>query len=351
MKIGLLTIWHEKNYGAELQAYATISVLRNMGHDVSLIDIRLTDIERVSIKSRIGKILTFFCPSNIKFNLYWGKYIPKTKHYKSYSDIDNFEEDFDCIIVGSDQVWNPLITKEYANIFFLDFASSNIKKISYASSFGCDEWPNELDRVKVKELLNNFLYVSCREQSGCEILKKELDISSACVVDPTLLLADYRHLIKGKLTNKKTLVFYPLYDDPELKDFSIKVAHILNLTFVDNMNLTLLFNRIEWNRNSIGQWIKNIAESEFVITRSFHGLVFSLLFGKKFAIVSGDPKRSCRVTNLLNRIGLMDRFYLNVESLERDKPWNRDIDYKAVNSVINTLRAESLDFLNKALSV
>ena len=348
MKIALLTIWHEKNYGAELQAYATIKVLQQLGHDVEMIDIRLSDCAKFNIKGRIGNFLSKFGPSHHKFCSFWKKYIPTTRRYKTLSSLQKNPPIADIYMVGSDQVWNPMLTKDFATLYFLNFGGIGVKRISYASSFGTPEWKFPELKNEITNLLRRFSSVTCRERSGVEILKREFNINAFNVIDPTLLLGDYSDLI-GSISEKNTLVYYPLSSDPELENFSKKIAKEIGLIPINNKFYTTILSTVEWDRISISEWVKNIAEAKFVLTRSFHGMVFAIMHNRQFAVLAGADGRGTRLKNLLQQIGLENRFYTNIHDLEIAKPWDKQIDYKRINPLILKLRKESLEILMNSI--
>lgn len=127
MKIALLTIWHECNYGAELQAYATVKILQNLGHKVEMIDIRLSDCRKGNINQKIFNIVCGITPGYRKFINFWKKYIPVTRRYNSIDKLQKRPPVADVYLVGSDQVWNPELTKEFSLLYFLNFGDNNIK--------------------------------------------------------------------------------------------------------------------------------------------------------------------------------------------------------------------------------
>ena len=348
MKIALLTIWREKNYGAELQAYATIKVLQQLGHDVEMIDIRLSDCSHLNWKGRIGRFISQLGPSHKKFCSFWEKHIPTTKRYKSIKEIQEEPPLADIYIVGSDQVWNPMLTKEFATLYFLNFGDKNIKRISYASSFGTDKWNYPNLKEEVKKLLDKFDHVTCREDSGVKILKDEFGIIADQVIDPTLLFENYDELT-GKTTERDILVYYPLTTDPELRMYSLKLAKELNLKPVNNKRCTSVLGFAEWDRVSIAEWIKNIAEAKFVITRSFHGMVFSILHKRQFAILPASYGRSTRLTSLLKLLGLEDRFFNSIEDLNNARPWTKEIDYTIVNPKLMEIKKQSINTLKRSI--
>lgn len=351
MRIALLTIWHEKNYGAELQAYATIRILRQLGHDVQLIDLRLSDAkkEEKNIKRFIADIIYLFSPERRKFNHFWKYNIPTTKRYYSLNQLRKHPPVADIYIVGSDQVWNPEITGNFATTFFLDFGDSWTKKISYASSFGSEVWRFPEMIPNVRDLLSAFSSISCRELSGVTLLKNTFNLNAVDVLDPTLLLDDYSKLI-GNTQDKKTLVYYPLSYDSELENYALSLASQLGLTPVNNKKTKMLLGKISWNRVGIEEWVRNIAQSSFVITRSFHGLVFSIIYRRPFAVLASRNGRSDRLINLLNKLGLMNRMFANVEELHSSRPWEKEIDYDHVNILLNRERAKSMNYLKQALN-
>ena len=350
MKIALLTIWREKNYGAELQAYATIKVLQQLGHDVEMIDIRLSDCAHFNWKGRIGRFFSQLGPSHKKFCKFWKEHIPTTKRYKTLKEIQTNPPSADIYLVGSDQVWNPKLTKEFTTLYFLNFGNNNVKRISYASSFGMDKWNYPNLKEDIKCLLDKFYHVTCREDSGVKILKEEFDVIADQVLDPTLLLENYCELI-GKITERNTLVYYPLTVDPELEAYSLKLAKELNLQPVNNKHSTTLLGFAEWDRVSIAEWVKNIAEAKFVITRSFHGMVFSILYKRQFAVLAGSHGRSTRLTSLLKMLGIEDRFYGSIDELNKAKPWTKEIDYTLVYPKLLKIREESMHTLKKSIGL
>lgn len=348
MKIALLTLWHEKNYGANLQAYATVKVLQNLGHKVEMIDIRLTDRVRVSYKRKIISFISMFGQDERSYNCFWKKYFSTTRRYRSINELQNNPPKADVYIVGSDQVWNPDITKDFAKLYFLNFGDKKTYRISYASSFGTGSWTYPELKPYVIEQLSTFFSVSCREESGVGLLRDEFGISAQCVVDPTLLLDNYFELT-GPLREVPTLVYYPLRPDEELESYSIQLAKRMGLTAINTRSTELLLRRFPWKRTSIEQWVRNIAQAKFVVTRSFHGLVFCLLYKRQFAILASRNGRGDRLVNLLKIVGLEDRYYATPAAIEEDHPWDRNIDYSTIDQLISQTRNSSLDYLISTL--
>lgn len=346
MKIALITIWHEKNYGAELQAYATIKTLSELGHEVNMINIRLADMRQLSLKGSIAQLLCLFTPGEWKFRNFWRKTIPTTRRYRSLEELEKNPPEADLYLVGSDQVWNLEITKNLAPAFFLNFGKDTVKRASYASSFGVEAWnDNEVLAKDVRSLFKKFDAISCREKSGCDILRTTFGITPTCVIDPTLLRPNFSELVKSRI-NANTLVFYPLENDPELRDYAIKLSARLDFKCIDAAKRRKFMGKLEWNRNSPAQWISAIANSQLVITRSFHGVAFSLLYKRQFIVVN-NTTRITRITSLLESVNLSNRCFHSFEEVEAAKPWERPIDYTQVTPLLEKLRKDSLAFLKK----
>lgn len=350
MKIALLTIWHVKNYGAELQAYATIKVLQQLGCEVEMIDIRLSDCIHPNFYGKIGHFLSSFGPGYRKFHNFWDKYIPKTRRYKSLNELRNDPPVADVYLVGSDQVWNPDITNSFAKLYFLDFGNKCIKRISYASSFGTSKWTHNEIKNEIINLLRCFYGVTCRELSGVKLLNEEFGIKAQCVIDPTLLLGDYKEFIHNK-QEMDSLVYYPLSFDPELEHSAHKIAKLLDLRLINNKKCITFTPLILWNQLGVEQWVENIATSRFFISRSFHGMLFAIMYKRQFAIVSGKNGRSARLLDFLKSVGLSDRYYADFNSLEEDRPWERLIDYAKIEPIIYNMRCNSLNILKQMLEI
>ena len=350
MEIALLTIWREKNYGAELQAYATVKILQQYGCDVRMVNIRLSDMRKLSIKERVANQIECFLPGHLKFVRFWKKYIPTTRRYKTVEDIIRNPPEADIYMVGSDQVWNNDITKDFFFLFFLNFGPHNKKRISYASSFGKETWDFDSKTKEVKKLLSRFQYITTRESSGAKIVNDIFQLHAEVVLDPTLLLDDYSILTK-KVIQKQQLAYYPLSDDEELESCSIRISKLLGLTPLNINRKNSFMRKICYNRTSIENWIKGIAESNFIITRSFHGVIFSIIYKKQFAVLASRNGRGTRLENLLNALGLESRIFSTADDLERSQPWRYPINYTEITPKLLEMRTNSLGVLKKLLEM
>lgn len=354
MNISLLTIWHIGNYGAELQTYCTVQVLKKMGCNVKVIRYDLRDLQnnKKSVKTILFRTISLFAPASIKAQFFWLSHIPCTRHYRDIKTLYTKPPKADIYIVGSDQVWNPEITKESALLYFLDFVRSGQKKISYASSFGTEKWKASIELTSVaKKNLQTFSNVSCREKSGVSILNDVFGIQAQCVLDPTLLVDNYREII-GNLKTKPVLLYYPLSQNPDVETFCKKLAVEIGLSYKLANKRIILGKYFVWNKPSVVQWLRNIGQASFIITPSFHGLTTSINLHRNFAILVTEPiilKRSARIKDLLEELSLSDRFFTSIEDLYSSRIWEKEIDYNLIDSKLKILRRESLDFLKNSL--
>lgn len=344
MKIGLITYHHSVNYGAVMQTYATCRILNELGHQVEIIDIRQE--EEWKIKYLI------YLPKYFQFNRFRKKYYPsKTDFINSFLSLKRKDFNYNCLLVGSDQVWNLDISKDKYLAYFLDFGSPNIRRISYASSFGISEWPtNKQEELKkIYHALFKFKAISVRESTGQKILKNTFKLRSTIVLDPTLLHLNYNEITNTIKPNNK-IICYLLNRTQEQLTVSKHIGNYFNRkpSIITNAIPITGFEYIY--PPSIKQWISYIGGAKFIITDSFHGLAFSLLYNKEFIVYAVENGKNSRLLDLLKTVGLENRYFTNIEDLKSTNIYKEKIDYTKVNSIIQQKRKESISFLEEALS-
>lgn len=353
MKIALMTIWHCGNYGAEMQAYATMKALRKLGHEVEIIDFRLFEHAH-TLRSQVARVLTSLTPAQRNFEKFWKQYIKdKSCHYHNLEELENNPPQADVYLVGSDQVWNEDITKSKSKAYFLDFGLDSVRRISYASSIGVSEWTfSEKFTLLARKQLNKFYSISCREITGSQVLAKKFGIQVKTVLDPTLLHTDY-HEITGNIESNNSLVFYPLSpNDTDLIPFCKELASELQLSYLNaNPYNFMPWLPIVWKRNTIGRWISSIGGASLVVTGSFHGLAFSLIHHRQFILINSNTQgRNSRMTDLLDYLGLRNRLFTSVEEARASKVWEEEINYQEVEEKLNAAREQSWNYLKESLS-
>lgn len=363
MRIGILTLPLHTNYGGILQAYALQTVLERMGHQVVHIE-----EEHQKQKLPLYKILPVYCKRLIDILRHGGngrllveqyqndtypivgqythsfirKYIP-IKTVSSFSELSN--KDFDCLIVGSDQIWKPSYFKNIEDAF-LNFAIGwTVKRIAYAPSLGASTWNYTQKQTDTcKQLVKKFDIVTVRENDSIELLKNNLGVAAKWVLDPTLLLErnDYLNLIKDTPQSKGNLLVYLLDISPEKKAFVNRVAKEKGLIpfYVsanpENYNLEIE-DRIQ---PPLEKWLKGFDDADLVITDSFHACVFSVIFHKSFLVLGNVKRGQSRFLSLFDSLDLHGKILTDI-SVYGTQYINRLDDYGSLNK----MRELSLDIL------
>lgn len=360
MKIGILTQPLHNNYGGLLQNYALQEVLRRIGHTVITLDVnykpyKLPFLKRSAkflgraVKKILGTNNILFLDLVKQVNFYNTPQCEQKRFIDSYIAKESFSQplnsdfwishDFDALVVGSDQVWRSRFSPFILN-YFLDFAEGkNIKKISYAASFGIDCWDGGDEMIEpIKNLLQQFTAVSVREESGIGICNSVFGREATWVLDPTLLLNadDYKKILpKKERTKDKTCAVYVLDMTSEKLDL------INNACRERGLSIKYIGRPSRNGFPSLESWLSDIFFSDYVITDSFHGTVFSILGHKQFTTIMNESRGAARFETLLNMLDLKDRLVSVKDELINDTA----IDYIKVEEVLNERRKYSYDFI------
>lgn len=366
MKIGIITFEFNFNYGAILQATALRDYLRLQGHTVKIINrgwgplthnVQVEKSKASHFNSLASELLGryFSLKSLLDFKRrHWTLTTSINKEY----DYKNVYSEFDVIITGSDQIWNSAcIPTMGLHYYGINADSERQKLIAYAPSFGKNRFEATDEQIDIlREHLKKFVAISVREQDGIEILKNRFDYNYAIrVLDPTMLMNKKYYLkdIAGlkKVSQKKTLAYYLLDKTPEKLNYINQVAKRtglkpVNLYLPDNNGIPIIGKLKSLKYPSVEKWLKRIAEADLVITDSFHGTVFSILFNKDFITFGNNSRGNSRFDNLLSIFGLTDRLLTSYEDFSLE---SSHIDYNRVNQVLSVKRKESESFLLNAL--
>lgn len=356
MKVGMLTLPLHVNYGAVLQAYALQQALKELGHDPILLDIRSSLYKKNSILSFLSYFKALVLRTKAREceygNLYFERFVDthlnKTKKIRFKYQLDRFSN-YDAYVVGSDQVWRS----DYAlniELFYLDFVGQATTKLSYAASFGKSEWGyNALQTKSCSKLLKRFHRVSVREESAVELVRTKLGGLSDCVLDPTMIipLNKYNDLIcegADNLFGKNDLFCYVL-------DLSSEKRKLISMCAEKKSLNEVIFNdsRLDKDKMSIENWLQGIRDSRFIITDSFHGMVFCILFNKEFIVLANRERGYERFSSLLGQLGLLDRLISDDLFEIPDSFEEREIDYSLVNNLLEKKRDLSVQFLKEGL--
>ncbi len=379
MKIGILTLQLINNYGGILQGFALQRYLKKQGHEVYTISYKIpispvirvfSLIKRLLMKLRgrevsirgwttsaedkiINQHVNKFIRENIKqtdvINIING--LPKLQ--KKYS--------FDCIVVGSDQCWKPYPNKRIRSMFLKGLEAENIIRIAYAVSFGEDFWEYSKKQTRdCKKLVKRFDIVSVREESGISLCRDFFHIRVEHLIDPTLLIdrEEYESFINVRLNeinnNEKTIMAYILDKTSEKERIIEYMEKKLNakrnvVEPISRFSIASKKNIHNCIVPPIEEWIRGFVQAEYVITDSFHGTVFALIFNKPFLAIANKHRGLTRFTSLLKLFGLEERLINNLSDITEDL-MDRKIDFEKINKIILKQRKRTDLFFNQVLS-
>jgi len=345
MKIGILTFHWAANYGAVLQAYALQKTLENLGNDVQIIDYYPERYKKnilYAFKTRHLNVIPqrfLEVKKEKKIEIFRKKCFNRSKYYKSDDDLKNANLDYDLVICGSDQIWNESFLRcgegKKTYTYFLDFVKEGTKKASYAASFGTESYDEKL-REDLGKMLKSFDFISVREKTGLDILKS-VGIEDGCVVpDPTLLLdeAEYKNHVNSVDEACKNAFVYMLHGKD--KDAKVLIEHASGNGFEINRCKDV----------AVDEWLSGIYNSNIVITNSFHGIVFSIIFKRPFAaiLINGSGMND-RISTLLQKLDLSDRIFDGDLSVI-----DKSIDWENVCEKLDAFKKEGLDYINSILN-
>lgn len=370
MKIGILTLPFNNNYGGYLQAIALMEVLRRLGHEPTLINRRRNP---ASLKKKLkvfalgvrgviisGKKHPFFLDTEKNFyrkgkNMIplADKYLrPKTAPIYSHEELLKYGNEFDAYIVGSDQVWRPIYVPDIKEFFFDFVKRPNAKIISYAASFGNSSPEYSMEEVSAcRKLVKRFSTVTLREESGEHVFN---NLGFKCdkvhiVLDPTMLLSKdfYMQMTEAAQKGKGGLYCYVL-------DCNEKVTQIVDMVSKEkNLKPYYILDRNKWESKSyvmpsIEDWLYGFINADFVITDSFHGTVFSIIFNKPFVVCTNDRRGNERFKSLLSIFNLNNRLVSCLT--DAVKIASIGINWKDVNEKLEQKKDFSTRILKESLS-
>jgi hypothetical protein len=363
-KIGIVTFHNVYNYGGILQAFALFKVLENQNaecidyiqptlnlkyshklynfnkslsqnikHFIKYYILRISAIKEKKMKNFIEKNISL---SNFT--------------YTNIEDLKNNGNNYDILISGSDQIWNPSLTGGKLDpVYLLKFGNDGVKKIAYGSSAGSHIF-NEDEMIILKETLSSFDKISVREDFLKEQLTPILNEKIQVVSDPTILLTknDWRKIeVPVNKVPDNYILLYSFDDDPNCIETAKLIAKILSCKIVSIAGNKKKQNGVDLFLNDAGpnEFLWLIDNAKFVVTNSFHGTIFSIIFEKDFYSVKKNSNPH-RVFNLLNKLNLTDRIFSKNDKVVLA---NLKIDYSNITSKVDNLRISSMDYLIDAI--
>lgn len=361
-KIGILTFHRAVNYGAILQAYALAMCLCELGYDAEIVDYRNKKIEDtyysvfgaiphdkvlITMRNIIRNVLSYHVQRkrNIKFRTFVKERCKVSKTIYTKKTIDQANKIYDIFLVGSDQVWNLPCT-DGDKTYFLDFVWKCKSKYSFAASFGkLDNIEKNYDRIF--PLLNDFISISVREVVGKDLIQSNTREIARVDIDPVFLLSHQKwRALEVKPDISNYILVYSVNLPSSVIDYARDIAKTLNKQL---LLITLRNNKARLNDNELDksccspeEFLGLIDYADLVITNSFHGTAFSIIFHSNFIVVRNSQLSSgmdnSRLDNILKSLDLISRVsdYANPEE---------SIDFNHVETKLNLLREYSMEYL------
>ncbi len=361
-KIGILTLPIKTNYGGILQAYALLAFLKKQGYDAWFIRRRWNS----EGQGLIHKLSKWFYHTIIirKFNKFINQYIqPQTEVIDTRGKVKTLlNRGFDAFVVGSDQIWRMRHVYGADYNYFLDFTSeSQVKRIAYAASFGVDFWDDthpEQSIPIVKELLKKFNSISVRENSGIGLCQSLFNVDAMHVIDPTLLLDKEEYIDNFELQTeyeKKYLAVYILDTNKDKEKIITSISKKIQLPIKQlNIGSDLVAKFLpsqlsELVKPGVKEWLNGLLNADYVITDSFHGLVFSIIFEKQFMVIGNKRRGLTRFVSLLSLFGLEKRLVMNFKEFTMNLDFLKTIKYEYVRSIKEIKQKEALAFIKRSI--
>lgn len=375
MKIGILTHPLGSNYGGILQNYALQCVLKGLGHQPVTYYYYVKDPIKIKVLSFCKRLLLRLRGENTPLRGWPNKRelsiiecntrgfidsrIEKTKRFYLHNTTIFKNEKVDAIIVGSDQVWrggNP----DIMHYFLSDFIGVAVPKIAYAASFGVDYWEYSPKETKLcAKLLSHFKAVSVREVCGVTLCEQHLNRKVEFMLDPTLVVdrVYYDTLLQEKedcgRRPDRYIMTYLLDKSKEKHEIIKSVTKQLGLKPYTVMP-DCYFAEVgkekleECVYPPVEQWLKGFRDADYVVTDSFHGTVFAIIYHKKFLTIINKKRGASRFTSLLGLLQLEDRIIESDDEVA--SVLSRPINYERVDRILKDKRIQCIDFLKRNLS-
>ena len=369
MKVGLITYHSAYNFGSVLQAYATESVLNQLGCETVVLNYRIPFQKKFYgllgygegiIKAPLKKLFMLpLLPKRIIRKHKFEDFISKmnlSKEINSPYEFNNNFKDFDLFVSGSDQIWNfhsnEFINsgKEYMDPYLLSF--TNKRKVSYASSI-VNMTDDEL--LSIKDKLEKFDYISCREQLAVERLNQIITKKSSKVIDPTLLLSseNWGKLAQPNKIEKNYILYYSLKGYRYIRKDLIKLSNLSEKYDMQVIALAPLApvvhqkNVINFTDAGPVDFLTLIKNASLVVTDSYHGMLFSINFRKEFYYLKNVPGANLvRTDDVLSLLDLNSRIIKDVNLINIDNK----VNYDFTDQKLPVLREESINYLKNAIN-
>lgn len=361
MKVGIMTFHRAINYGAILQVLALQKSIEKFNVEVEVIDYRCEKIEKDYSNIRIRKntvlndtinsVLSYPIRRKKKNNFlkFMNNNLNLSKEvYYSIDDLFKSNEFYDLFVTGSDQVWDNKCVN-FDKAYFLSFVNEAKKKNSYAASFAFGELPSGTEEEYCNRLCD-FENISVREDIGVSIFGKLLNREINVNLDPTLLLEkdEWTSYTNENAEKEKYILVYTVNAPKELLKYAENISNKLGCKIIYINDSFKKKAKAEYLRGaSPSEFLTLFKNAEIVLTNSFHGTVFSIIFEKKFVVElnSKTNKVNHRSKHLLEFLKLEKRI---LENIKNDQ-WGNDIDYENVRLLLRNERKRAVIYLEELL--
>lgn len=376
-KVGIITILKVNNYGAELQAYATQKALQLWGYDAEIIDYlfyknprhKRTKMSAPTAKMSMKKHLQEWLfpiianwrarnyreaqeARNHKFELFHSENTKQSECYDTIDKLMGAQLDYDVLMSGSDQVWNPGVYS-CLDPYLLRFGTEKMKRVAYASSFGVSSLPDDVKQY-YKEALQNYDAISVREDKAVDLVRSVSGCDAQLVLDPTLLLNKEQWLEVAKPVGRLPVIpyilIYELSEIPYIKQVAqyvsmqtgMPIVRICKNASVEDAEPEIL-NIIDAGP---AEFLYLFSKAGFVVTNSFHGTAFSINFGKQFyTIIPNGKSNNSRQKSILKLMGCEGRMLIEGSPM----PEIKTLDTDKVGEKLQCEREKSMNYLKNAI--
>ena len=356
--VALCSNWRVMNYGGELNNFALFTAIKNLGFSPLLV-----------CPPKVVRTVAIPVPMTFRQTPY--PWYNVSANHESYDDIEELNKRIRTFMVGSDQVWNHRF--KYLGMrardgrhYSLSFVWPENKRVSYSTSFGSVKFMGgPVNKYLFNKEIRKFDSISVRESEGVEILKQDFGCNSYHACDPVFLIDRQEYINLSERSwlkfNRKTTFFYFIWPDVG----NVSVENVISICSKTETTQFCVSNfedpaerssksRFPFQPNICSEdWLKALIESEYVVTDSFHAVCFSIIFNKKFVFVKSEKATMenglNRLTNILGKAGLMDRFVDGIENPELVNILETDIDFAAVRRRLEPWIQESKDWLKNAI--
>ncbi len=362
-RIGVVSRIHGINYGANLQALALQEAIKSIGHECTYINyvvgVPIQGLHRKILSLGYSVVRRFLGYSKRLSNTkLFSKNIKKSPILNNKNDLYKELDKYDVLMSGSDQIWNPRYYGSSHGLYFFENVFGK-KKISYASSFGVTSIDKHYKDI-VHNALSDYTDISCRESTGVKILER-LGLRVSRHIDPTFLLTSSqwsRFFDKKPLIKEKYICCYVMSGADTLNNYIIKYAEKIlrenpkytRIVILGEKEYKGIFSKHIYYRTAGPTEFLNIMHNaEHILTSSFHGTCFSIIFNKNFnSVLSASNKFNSRISDLLELFNLQNRIIYSDSELNLSNI-DSNIDFDAVNTKIAQEREAAYLYLKKTI--